>query len=653
MGIQIFLFQTKEIFLKIKIGLLFFLFLHQSTNGQIVSILNDTSFQKNSTKFITNYTKNLNIHNFGQSTFQNYMTGNFSYYLNNQFNSNIIFSTTRNIRDENYFKILGLNRFSKIFGIGFSTESKRINDNREIGISRFKDFNLKGFILLQPLDGLQFIPNYGYKAEELFEIDENGPTYGFETRLDQILGRTKITGYTNLNYDKLNVRRNNFINTEFTLDGNISNSTLTNTIVSFNKLGRDYYTTIDSNTASLYNIKYNIENREDNFFNFSQKLYFKVNEDFDINLSSNLYFRNVNKRLKYKNFTQPSRNFFDSRVNEFRFLINLETRLEFEALTNIIKLNYGERSEKHSIERLTGLPDFLYYQRLDEELQKNNFSSRTTLATQNYLYLFEKDTLKLEASISKLKYDTPSLENFTNPSSIIRDDRDELLYIIRIQYTKFFNPLLFTDFQLESYNNHLVYIFKERSSNNNWNRVIRLSANTVYSNSNLVTKNYFEVLANYTIYDFEDIFQTTRSFAFRQFSFRDSTRLNLSKDFSLHSFYSIKLSEQGILNWKAFSSIPGRFLDEQIGEFKLAYNISELNLSALGIRFTSFIEYNYIGKEKQILYEIKSIGPMIETILFYKNDFFLNLKGWIEFISQSKAEKRRNINFSFNSQIWF
>ncbi len=637
--------------MKIKFVLLIYLLLFQSTHGQILPILNDTSFQRNSTKFITNYNKNLNIHNFGQTTFQNYSTKNFTYYLNNQFNSNIIFSTTRNIRDENYFKLLGFYEFSNFIQSGFSTELKRINDNRQIGISRFKDFNLKGFIRLQPINGIQFIPNYGYKAEEIFEINETGPSYGFETRIDQMFGTTNIIGYTNFNYDKLNVRRNNFLNTELNLDGKISNSIFTNTIVSFNRVGRDYYTTVDSSTASIYNIRYNIENREDNFFNLGQKLFFKIYETFDFNFSSNLYFRNVNKKLKYKNFTAPSKNFFDSRINEFRFSVNLESRFEIDFLTNILKLNYSERSEKHSIDRLSGLPDFLYYQRLDEELQKNNFSSRTTLATQNYLQLFDKDTLKLEASISKLKYDTPTLENFTNPSSIIRDDRDELLYIIKIQYIKFYNPLLFSDFQLESYNNHLVYIFKERSSNNNWNRVIRLSANTVYHSTDFITKNYFEVLANYTIYDFEDIFQTTKSFAFRQFSFKDSTKLNISKVFSFHTSSSIKLSEQGILNWKSFSSIPGRFLDEQIGEFKLAYNLSDLNFSALGVRFTSFTEYNYIGKQKQILYEIKSIGPLIEINLIYRNDFFLTLKGWIEFISQSKASKRRNINFSFNSQI--
>lgn len=637
--------------MKIKFVLLFCILLFQSTHGQILSTLNDSSFKRNSTKFITNYNKNLNIHNFGQSTFQNYSTKNFSYYLINQFNSNIIFSTTRNIRDENYFKLLGFYEFSNFIQSGFSTESKRINDNRQIGISRFKDFNLKGFIRLQPINGIQFIPNYGYKAEEIFEINETGSSYGFETRIDQMFGSTKIIGYTNINYDKLNVRRNNYLNTELNLDGNISNSIFTNTIVSFNRVGRDYYTTVDSSTASFYNIRNNIENREDNFFNLSQKLFFKIYETFDFNFSSNLYFRNVNKKLKYKNLTAPSKNFFDSRVNEFRFSVNLESRFEIDFLTNILKLNYSERSEKHSIDRLSGLPDFLYYQRLDEELQKNNFSSRTTLATQNYLPFFGKDTLKLEASISKLKYDTPSLENFTNPSSIIRDDRDELLYIIRIQYLKFYNPLLFTDFQLESYNNHLVYIFKEKSSNTNWNRVIRLSTNTVYHSPDFVTKNYFEVLANYTIYDFEDRFQTTKSFAFRQFSFKDSTKLNISKVFSLNTSFSIKLSEQGILNWESFSSIPGRFLDEQIGEFTLAYNLSELNFSALGVRFTSFTEYNYIGKQKQTLYEIKSIGPLIETNLIYRNGFFLTLKGWIEFISQSNARKRRNIIFIFNSQI--
>jgi len=73
---------------------------------------------------------------------------------------------------------------------------------------------------------------------------------------------------------------------------------------------------------------------------------------------------------------EPTKNIFDSKVNEFRFNLQSETNFRIGRFLNSLKINYSERSEKHSIKRIQNVPDFLYYQRLDEELQKNNFSTR-------------------------------------------------------------------------------------------------------------------------------------------------------------------------------------------------------------------------------------------------------------------------------------
>ncbi|MFN4112032.1 MAG: hypothetical protein ACK4G1_07120, partial [Ignavibacteria bacterium] len=361
----------------------------------------------------------------------------------------------------------------------------------------------------------------------------------------------------------------------------------------------------------------------------------------------------VDKNLKFKNLNEPNKNLFDTKINEFKFNVSGESHIPIGSVFSIFKFSYQERSEKHSVKRIQSIPDYIYYQRLDEELQKNNFSSRVTFGTQNKINIISRDTLVLDASISKLRYDTPPLENFTNPVSITRDDRDELLYIIRLQYLRFFNPSLITTILLESFNNHLVYIFKERSSNNNWNRVLRLSTSTTYQSKKFTTKNYFEVLANYTIYDFEEIFQTTQSFAFRQFGFRDSTKFSLFSNYFLAANFNLKLSEQGIFFWEKFSSLPGRYLNEQEAELKVGRELSEINFIALGIRSTLISEFNFKGKEKQTVFEMRSVGPLIEGYLYYKKDFYVNLKCWIEYIKQSNQIYKRNINLSFSSYLIF
>jgi len=637
-------------FLKFNKITLTLLFISTILNAQIQQ---DSIFKLNSTNLSTSYNKILNIHNFNSLIHSSYELDNFSFQLENRFNSNIIFSTIKNIRDDNYFALKGQYKFSNFIQPSISIESKRINDNRKVGISRFKDFAIKGWINSNPYSSFYISPFYGYKEEEQLEIGESGKTFGLTSNFDENILKSRLMGNLKLVYDYLNIRKNQMINTEFLIENFFSEVLNTTTRFYLNKIGRDYFTSIDSNTARIFNTTYNLENRMDNVINFSQRFDLTYPSGFALEISGDIFYRTVDKNLKFKNLNEPNKNLFDTKINEFKFNVSGESRIPLGRVFSVFKFAYQERSEKHSVKRIQSLPDYIYYQRLDEELQKNNFSSRVTFGTQNKINIISRDTLVIDASISKLRYDTPPLENFTNPVSITRDDRDELLYIIRLQYLRFFNPALITTILLESFNNHLVYIFKERSSNNNWNRVLRLSTSTTYQSKKFTTKNYFEVLANYTIYDFEDLFQTTQSFAFRQFGFQDSTKIFLIGKYFLAANFNLKLSEQGVFYWKKFSSLPGRYLNEQEAELKIGRELSEINFIALGIRSTLISEFNFKGKEKQTVFEMRSVGPLLEGYLYYKKDFYVNLKCWIEYIQQSNQIYKRNINLSFSSYLIF
>jgi len=136
----------------------------------------------------------------------------------------------------------------------------------------------------------------------------------------------------------------------------------------------------------------------------------------------------------------------------------------------------------------------------------------------------------------KLRYDTPSSENI--------DERDELLSQLRLRYTRQLNSnlSLFAGFDF-SYGK-LVYILAARSSNNNTNRIFRLNTGYAYSGRRLKNYGTFEILANYMVYDFEDLNPGFKSFSFRQISLVDSAVVVLTKElnFEFSGFY--KLSEQ-------------------------------------------------------------------------------------------------------------
>lgn len=622
-------------------------------NAQVRLDYPDSVDVPNAMTFLNTYNKVLNVHSFNSTINFNRNFGKFDFKLSNRFNSTIIFSSIKNIRDENYLTSQLGYALTNYLKPSFAVESRRINDNRKIGISRFKDFSFKGNLNINPYSSINISPFLGYKTEEQFERLETGNTLGIESSLDEKYLVSKFNGRLKIQNDNLTIRKNKYINSELLIENLLSDYLISQSRLYFNRISRDYFTSIDSNSARIFNTDFNIENRDDNILDLTQRFDLINITNFDLNITGNFYYRTVDKNIRYKNLNEPTKNIFDSKVAEFRLNLQTETHFLIGSFRNSLKINYSERSEKHSVKRIQSIPDYLYYQRLDEELQKNNFSTRFIFSLQNKLNVFRKDSLFIESSFSKLRYDTPPLENYLNPALIIRDDRDELLYIIKIQYLKYFSSRLQSHFSIESFNNHLVYLYKERSSNNNWNRVLRLTTFTQYSAPEFSTKNQFEVLANYTIYDFEDLFQGSQSFAFRQFIFYDSTKFYFSSKNFFDIIFNLRLSEQGTLNWKRFSSLPGRLLNEQFGEFKVGHLLSEKNFISGGIRYTSLTEFNYKGKERNIVNEIKSIGPLIEIFLFYRKDFYLTLKSWIEYISQTNMSKRRNINMSFSSYLLF
>ena len=133
-----------------------------------------------------------------------------------------------------------------------------------------------------------------------------------------------------------------------------------------------------------------------------------------------------------------------------------------------------------------------------------------------------------------------------------------MLSIIRFRYSKLLTSY-FTGFvNAEATFGHTVYLFASRSSNNNQSRIIRLRAGGDYLGSLVKSFNSFEVSANYTVYDFEDVTTNYQSYSFRQFTAIDSTTIVLTNDVSLFAYGYLKLSEVGDFRWDNFTARPTR-----------------------------------------------------------------------------------------------
>src|SRR5207249_10396314 len=124
------------------------------------------------------------------------------------------------------------------------------------------------------------------------------------------------------------------------------------------------------------------------------------------------------------------------------------------------------------------------------EAERNNHSRRAILSSSVLWRISGAHSVSLTGSVSGIRYDTPSEENF--------DDHDELFYIAGLTSTHILNRYLTLMLTAGVNLTHLVYLFGERSADNTWNRIFRLAPRVEYRPSPAVQSlNVFGVLANY------------------------------------------------------------------------------------------------------------------------------------------------------------
>ncbi len=220
----------------------------------------------------------------------------------------------------------------------------------------------------------------------------------------------------------------------------------------------------------------------------------------------------------------------------------LETILNKPGARGRLSLSYLSLTQKYDMDKGSpGLP----FSRFTSFIAPDNSSRRLQLLGEWMQTLGRRDSLYAYASVSRFQYDTPDTNNF--------DDRDELRLNSSFTFRHRLRDGWWLDIQSSLSLYHMVYIFGERSADNNWNRILRLRPVLTFRPSpDFHWHQSFEVLANYVDYDFENISPQTRSFVFRKFAYEDSLRLALTRKSALRVDYRLQLEENGQLYWEAW-----------------------------------------------------------------------------------------------------
>jgi hypothetical protein len=595
-----------------------------------------------SNKLSTSLDKQLNTYSLSSKLFYNRNIDRFSFDVTEDYNSTFIKSSEKSIKDAQFFSTSTAYKIAPFFKIGLMGNNTILSDNRKIEINQASVSNAMIYSELTPEDKIQFSPFFGYTNNRQIGENDYGLVYGAEGLIDNYdISNFNLSSQLRFRNEDISPRKN--INRYFNIvaTNNFSDDFTNYVSTGYSQNRKDFYYTADSVISSQYDITNNIQSRDETAYLLQDGLsYNNFINNFGLDLTGSLDWRNIDRDTRYHPIQVLSSSVFDTRIKELKFEFESNLRYSSADFSGNLKANYSERDEKHVAKNFLNVGSIFFDESQNTESQKDNNSLRAAISFVGDWNITPKNQMSLSIYQNKLRYDTPSNENF--------DDRDELLSIIRLRYVRILTPFFNAFLTAEGTQSHIVYIFSEKSSNNNINRILKFSAGGDYHGKNVTSINGFEVSANYTVYDFRDLVPNLRSFSFRQFSATDSSSIRLGKRFYIKNYGYIKLSQQGELNWPDFSEKPTRFLKEIYAEPKIVLKYDNISFN-IGSRIFALATFNYEGLKKIKDSDYLSIGPLTEILWLVENSIYLKLYGWYEFITaNNNNQERANLSFDIN-----
>ncbi|MGQ7720772.1 hypothetical protein [Melioribacter sp. OK-6-Me] len=614
---------------------------HTLADAQVLKDSSFYSINSLSEKLLRNSVdKQLNTHIFNTRLSYNYILSDLFVGLEENFNSTVVKSADKNIKDEQYFRLLLRYKFNNYFRTGILFYNNLYKDNRPLSINKTYVTQATFFAGFQPWEKFEMTAFGGKSSNNQIDETDNGLVYGAEinlapTNIDEFI----FSSFMKFQNEDISPRKNSFRYVKFELNNELEN--LRN-FISFNYSvqKRDFYFKADSITSYEFGINNNIQSRDEANYQIIDRLTFgQSNSPLKMGLLGKLYWKQVKRVTRYVSIINTTSSSFDSEIQEMNLELGSNVDYTTDKLKVLFKFTYSERDENHKPREIEGLSQIIFNQRANTEALKNNFSKIAHISLSSLYKITSNDLLTFNLYHRKLQYDTPSAENY--------DDRDELLSTATLTYLKKLSRIFAAFINLEGTFNKTVYIFSQRSSNNNVQRILKLGTGGIIESNKFRSVNTAEVSANYTVFDYEKLNPNYKSFSYRHLLLKDSTLAAVFNNINFFVTTYIKFSEQGDFNWDNFSASPIRFLSEFYAEPKLIFDIEGLKVG-FGIRYFLLDAYNYAsGLEKKLASTYKSIGPIASARYIINNKIDFTFDGIYEFISSSN-NNRNVINFSMN-----
>ncbi len=381
----------------------------------------------------------------------------------------------------------------------------------------------------QPLAALQIQAAAGPKLDQRYEKRDAGWSFHLNGQTDRFDWQDySHTIQMMMSGDQLGARQNKDVNFNYQVYKSFSPGTSDSLHVYTLQRRRDNYSSIFGE----------IESFRENYNGLNNYLSYRVNANTHFQFITLL----LNKDVRVLSYGQESENRERHRTD-----LSVDNRMKLDLLWSGARLqselSYWSQNQQYDLQVAnSGLP----FSRRTAFITPDNKSNRLLFSSRLDLSLGQSDSLHSYTSISRFQYDTPDTSNF--------DDRDELRINSTIHYFYRLSPYLKLELETSVNLYHIVYIFGERSADNNWNRILRLRPSVKYTyKDRFKLSQSVEVLANYVDYDFEEFISSTKSFVFRKFALDDSITWILSDRSTIHVDYRFQMEENGQLFWQDWS----------------------------------------------------------------------------------------------------
>lgn len=558
--------------------------------------------------------------------------------LGEDFRRTLIRADREYLTDEQRATLVGEYRWDSQWAVTADLSGYLFADSRSTALNDLLTQGLKAGLRWTPLSFLSLASRVGYVFDTQRGIHDEGLAWdAFFSLTQPDLGPYRIQASGSLASEDLDPRSHYERRFSGSVHSSFSGGGSNLFQIEYRGRKRDVYVSLLAQPEPA------VESRVENTVLVGDQLHYALSDPLALTAGGEVGWRSISRDRSGAAF-DPSNPFFPSDVEELR--LSLRGALRYEnrdgALIEI-QSEWLERPEEHLLRRagIAGDPLYPRYQKLEE--QKDNTITQSTLALQMRMVPGAGDTVGVQASTVKLRYDTPSALNY--------DDRDELVYLAGLAWLHRISPSVLAGLTGDLAFRHTVYIYRQRSANNMWNRVLRLSPSVqVHRPGSFSTRVQGEVLANYTVYDFEKRNPALGSYYLRQFSLADSTVLSLSRVLELRTWVLLRVYERGSMRWDEFTVQPASLFDERSLSFECAWVKPGWSLAA-GFRFFQQQQAVFEGGDWRKRGQIRTLGPTCRCLLGRGEALLLSIEGWYQYHTSQGGETKTTPNVAL-SVLW-